>query len=147
MKVNTYIGILLLIVTFILVIYTSRSKKLIDINKQCDAFIQYIKKKNNKSLERILNTPFKIEQINRWYEFVGVTLDGGKEVAICTEGEMNDMMHVVIHELAHVARNDIEHDKAYWDVQKTLTNYAIEGGFYNTIDSNKKFCGKVIGDK
>jgi hypothetical protein len=113
----------------------------------CQKFIDYVEKKDNsEKLKRIFTVPFKIESLNRWYDVVGVTLDGGKEVAVCTEGELNDIMHVVIHELAHVARNDIEHDDAYWDVNAILNKHALEGGFYTSVGKSKKFCGKTIGD-
>ena len=142
------VGIFLIVIALLLSIKTSRSKKLVAINKKCNEFIQYVKKKDqSKELSRIFETPFKIEAINRWYDFVGVTLDGGKEVAVCTEGELNDMMHVVIHELAHVARNDIEHDDKFWNVQAILEQHAIAGGFYDPIAKTKKFCRKYIGDR
>jgi len=142
------IGILLIIATLLLSIRTSRKQKLVAINDKCNSFIQYVKsKEKNKDTARIFKTPFKIEALNRWYEYIGVTLDGGKEVAVCTEGKINDMMHVVIHELAHVARNDIEHDDAFWNVQAKLQQHAIDGGFYTPITGTKKFCGKYIGDR
>ena len=87
------IGIFLIVLTLLLSIRTSRSKKLIAINDKCNAFIKYVKDKDQgKELSRIYKTPFKIEALNQWYDFIGVTLDGGKEVAVCTEGELNDMM-------------------------------------------------------
>lgn len=142
------IGIILIVLALLLSIRTSRSKKLIAINDKCNAFIKYVKDNDKgKELSRIYKTPFKIEALNQWYEYIGVTLDGGKEVAVCTEGELNDMMHVVIHELAHVQRNDIEHDDKFWNVQAKLQQYAIEGGFYSPITGTKKFCGKTIGDR
>ena len=142
-----YVGIVLLILAFVLCVSSTKSKKLIKINKRCQQFINYINSKGkDDDLSRIFSVPFKIESINRWYDVVGVTLDGGKEVAVCTEGELNDIMHVVIHELAHVARNDTEHDDAYWQVQSKLNDYAIKGGFYTSVGKRKKFCGKVIGD-
>ena len=88
----------------------------------------------------------KIEGLNKWYDVVGVTFDGGKEISVCTEGEMNDIMHVVIHELAHVQRNDINHDEKFWNVQDKLTQLAISGGFYQKINDKKKICGKYIRD-
>ena len=142
-----YLGVVLLIVAFLLCISSTKVKKIVKINETCRKFIDYVKTKGDDSeLARIFTVPFKIESINRWYDVVGVTLDGGKEVAVCTEGEMNDIMHVVIHELAHIARNDIEHDDAYWNVQSKLNKHAIEGGFYTSVGKSKKFCGKTIGD-
>ena len=142
-----YLGVVLLIVAFLLCISSTKIKKIVKINETCKSFIEYVRSKgDDKELSRIFTVPFKIESLNRRYDVVGVTLDGGKEVAVCTEGEMNDIIHVVIHELAHVARNDIEHDDAYWAVQSKLNKYAIEGGFYTSVGKSRKFCGKVIGD-
>ena len=143
----TIIGILLIVVSFILAVYTSRTKTLVIVNEKCNALVDYIKSKgDDPDLRRALDTPFKIESINKWYDFVGVTLDGGKEVAVCTEGEINDIMHIVIHEMAHVARNDVEHDDAFWKTQAKIKKYAIEGQFYRPIVGTKKLCGKPISD-
>jgi len=145
---QTLIGIVLIIIAVFLAVRTSRTKKLVIVNKRCESFIQYVKERDqSKDLQRIFKVPFNIEAINKWNDFIGTTIDGGKEVAVCTDGEINEIMHVVIHELAHVARNDIEHDDAFWTVQTKLRNYAIDGGFYNNINGTKKFCGKYVGDR
>lgn len=144
---KTYLGVVLLIVAYVLCISSTKTKKLIIINEMCSQFIDYVKSKDNDpAISRIFTVPFKIESSNRWSDVLGATLDGGKEVAVCTEGEINDIMHVVIHELAHIARDDTEHDDAFWSVQSKLSKHAIDGGFYTSVGKQKKFCGKVIGD-
>ena len=61
---------------------------------------------------------------------------------------LNEMMHVVIHELAHVARNDIEHDDAFWNVQAKLqaARHPMED-FIHPLSGTTKMSGKWIADK
>ena len=121
-------------------------EKLLKINKHCDLFVEYLKQYNQDGdIQPLLDTPFTIESINKHNKFVGVTLDGGKEVSVCTEGNINEVMHVVIHEMAHVVRGDTKHDDDFWRVQRKLSGYAIQGGFYSPIGKTK-MCGKIIMD-
>ena len=77
----------------------------------------------------------------------------GERISVCLEnekGELNDIneiMFVVIHELAHIMTAEYEHNKEFWTCFKFLLSESIEIEVYDYINYNKKnkpFCKQYI---
>lgn len=63
-----------------------------------------------------------------------------------TLADENDAMYVLLHELAHVATEEIGHTKTFWKNMKFLLEMAERTGVY-TYDNNSdsSVCGKPLG--
>ena len=77
----------------------------------------------------------------------GYNTNKGSEIGLCLDGTVNDMFHVLLHELAHCTVSEYSHSKDYWDNYAELKNEAIRIGIYENIDQSTPFCGKKIVDK
>jgi len=76
---------------------------------------------------------------------VGYNVGKGYEIFICTDGPMNSVMHVFIHELTHNTVTEYDHSQSFWDNFETLKDVAKDIGIYEYTPP-QIFCGGKIGD-
>jgi hypothetical protein len=83
-----------------------------------------------------------------------VTLDK-RAVYICVENKrdpylvynINTLIFVVLHEMAHVGSNTWGHDSNFWKINKFLIDEAVECGIYKPINyllSPEYYCNTLI---
>jgi predicted metal-dependent hydrolase len=83
------------------------------------------------------------------------TIDKGQVFAVCLRNikdnnalhTINDIMFVVIHELAHIFSKTYGHNNEFWTNFKFLLHEANEINIYNSIDYSKNnidYCGMKI---
>ena len=77
---------------------------------------------------------------------VGYNTNKGQEIGICIDGTVNQVLHVLIHELAHCTVDEYSHSTGYWKNYNDLKNEAIRINIYENIDFETPFCGKTIAD-
>jgi hypothetical protein len=61
--------------------------------------------------------------------------------------DMNTLMYVAIHEMAHVMTPSIGHDNSFWENMQRLVKHAAEIKLYDYMDYSKKptkYCGISI---
>jgi hypothetical protein len=61
--------------------------------------------------------------------------------------DLNTLMYVAIHELAHIYSSSYHHSKEFWDNMKFLVDEAVEVGLYRKVDyrqSPVRYCGIMI---
>lgn len=79
------------------------------------------------------------------------TINKGEEMVICLRSkknnkfhDMNELMYVTIHELAHVGNPELDHTPLFYKINKFLLKEAIELGIYRYVNYNidsKDYCG------
>lgn len=67
--------------------------------------------------------------------YTSYSLNKGEQIILCLRNQnklmdINTMMFVSIHELAHLANATIGHDEAFWDTNRWLLEEAINIGIY-----------------
>lgn len=78
---------------------------------------------------------------------VGYNSNKGDDISVCLDGDdINSIMHVFIHELAHCTVPEFSHSDQYWRNKRELTQIAVDLGVYEKVTVPKDFCGKEIGD-
>jgi len=77
---------------------------------------------------------------------LGYNVNKGNEIGLCLGGTCNQMMHVLIHELAHCTVKEYDHTPEFWNNYSKLKQYCFELGIYQEIPEVTKFCGKYIRD-
>ena len=63
--------------------------------------------------------------------------------------DINTLMFVAIHEMAHVICDIYGHTKKFWEIMKELLQLAIQNGLYEYQDYRqmpKKYCNTMISD-
>lgn len=76
----------------------------------------------------------------------GVGYNVGKgEIFVCTQGSVNDIFHVLLHELAHNTVTDYDHSSKFWSNLDRLKTIAKEIHIYEYTPT-KAFCNGTISD-
>ena len=145
------------------------AKLLADISKNCQTLITYVY--NNRSdfpdrkedLER-LNKNFRPDNISESSpnnNYTSYSINKGEKLVFCIRKkkglhknklmDLNTMMFVAIHELAHLMTKSIGHTPDFWDNMKFLLQQAIkkEVGVYEKQDfanNPEQYCGMTITD-
>ena len=143
-KNKMYSSYLLSIIRYKLIYLTEKIK----ITKENKIYIENIKKK-------IYQTQF-IENKNIFpkKKITSYSVNKGEKIVLClydykkqTFFDLNILIFVSIHELAHIANPTIGHDESFYYIFNILLNYAIQFKIYKFFDYQnipKKYCGILI---
>jgi len=84
-------------------------------------------------------------------KFTSYSINKGEEIVFCLRSknddkihDINELMYVAIHEIAHVGCPEIGHTPLFRRINKELLKYAIECGVYKYKDYNSSpedYCG------
>lgn len=83
------------------------------------------------------------------------SINKGEKIILCLRSkdtkhelvDMNTMMFVVLHEIAHLATDSIGHNPEFWDNFKWILQHSIDIGIYKHVDYNEnkqEYCGMTI---
>ena len=78
---------------------------------------------------------------------VGYNLNKGSEIGLCIDGEVNEIFHVLIHELTHSMVDEYNHSVEYWEKYNKLRDICVRLNIYEPIPTETPFCGMHIQDK
>jgi hypothetical protein len=76
---------------------------------------------------------------------VGYNVNKGHEIFLCLKGDLNSVMHVLLHELAHMTVSEYDHSSKFWENLGELKRVATGMGIYESIGT-KTFCDGEIRD-
>ena len=94
-----------------------------------------------------LHNPMPLTAYHRtWDGALGYNVNKGFEVGVCIDGEVNEIFHILLHELAHCVVPEYDHSDAYWNSYVELRDLAVELGIYEKIPDKTPFCGKDVQD-
>ena len=90
-------------------------------------------------------------------KYTSYSINKGEKIVFCLRSkddsqklvDLNTMMFVAIHEMAHLMTKEVGHTKQFWDNMKFLLIKAIELDIYKKQDFNsspKEYCGTTITD-
>lgn len=86
--------------------------------------------------------------------YTSYSINKGEQIILCLRTnnklmDLNTMMFVVLHELAHVCTESTGHTKEFWDNFKWILEESINIGIYTKQDfklNNVEYCGMTITD-
>ena len=102
--------------------------------------------------------PKKIMETLPTSEYTAYSENKGEKLAFCLDTkkngggkliDLNTLMYVAIHELAHIATESVGHTPEFWSNFKFLLNAAKDINVYEPIDyknNPKEYCGMSITD-
>lgn len=84
--------------------------------------------------------------------YTSYSINKGEQIVLCLRNkdklvDINTMMFVVLHELAHIATESIGHTPEFWDNFKWILEESINVGVYQKKDYDKEsveYCGMTI---
>ena len=80
-----------------------------------------------------------------WSSEIGYNTNKGGEIGVCTDSDANSMMHVLIHELAHMTVEEYDHTPQFFKNMNEIKAMAIKCGVYTPMKPTK-YCGGEISD-
>jgi|SRR6056300_1550501 hypothetical protein len=78
---------------------------------------------------------------------VGYNVNKGSEIGLCIDGEVNEIFHVLIHELTHCLVDAYDHSPVYWEKYNSLRALCVRLNIYEPIPTETPFCGMHVQDK
>ena len=121
--------------------------KYVEENNQSDPGVQRLvrKYKPQNISESVPNTNYTSYSVNKGEKIVFCIRDKKTHELV----DINTMMFVAIHELAHVMTKSIGHTEEFWNNMKYLLKKAIKINVYKKVDyrdNPKPYCGTKITD-
>jgi predicted metal-dependent hydrolase len=140
------LAILLLIINVYIIINTKEPNKITEIKKRYRILREHLKKENIEKFQ-VITRELPISYFKQLDGNIGYNTDKGNEIGLCIDGEINEIFHVLLHELAHSTVKEYSHSPEFWKNYKELREIAISIGIYKEIPDKTEFCGKHVQDK
>jgi len=131
------------------------------LRQKLKTFVAHLAKdiKNDVRVER-LNVRFKPNNITESTsnsKYTSYTVNKGSKIIFCIRErdqnnmlvDMNTLIFVALHELAHVMTVSLGHTKEFWNNFKFLLKFATDNNYYTYHPYHhtpKKYCGVMITD-
>ena len=140
------LALLLLIINVYIIINTKEPNKITEIKKRYRILREHLKKENIEKFQ-VITRELPISYFKQLDDNIGYNTDKGNEIGLCIDGEINEIFHVLLHELAHSTVKEYSHSPEFWKNYKELREIAISIGIYREIPDKTEFCGKHVQDK
>ena len=137
---------ILLIINLLLLSATREPQRLVEVKEKYRILREHLDETNNEKFH-MLKRCVPITGILRMNGAVGYNTNKGGEIAVCLDGETNEIFHVLIHELAHCTVTEYEQSQKFWDNYIELRDICVGLGIYEKIPVKTEFCGEHIQDK
>jgi len=96
----------------------------------------------------------KIKESSANSEYTSYSINKGEELVFCLRSkidnklhDINDIMYVAVHEIAHIGCPEIGHTPLFKKINKFLLEKAVDKGLYtfeNYRETNKEYCGITL---
>jgi hypothetical protein len=136
--------VVLLIVNLLIFFNTREDDRLKEVKARYKKLRKHLKSTNTFPM---LHEEIPITAHYGMEKAIGYNANKGAEIGLCIDGTVNDIFHVLLHELAHCTVDEYSHSKHFWHNFDVLKGEAIALGIYENISTRTPFCGKHIMDK
>lgn len=126
------------------------------INKLIDNIKQYPDPDFTLTRLRYWDNTFVLENIKESWrnDSTSYSINKGEQLVFCIRDKLNNSIHdintlmfVAIHELAHIVTNELQHTTKFWNNMKKLLRRAEDLGLYHYVNYNTnpvEYCGMTI---
>ena len=137
---------ILFIVNVWILYQTKENPKLSEVKERYRILREHLDQTNHEKFG-VLVQCIPITGVLKMRGAVGYNTNKGGEIAVCLDGEPNEIFHVLIHELAHCTVDEYEHSKEFWENYIELRDICVDLGIYEKIPEKTEFCGEHVQDK
>ena len=142
-----FLFLVLLIVSFLAIWATREPPVFTQVKDLYSEFQEYIKKGVAVPEKfKILAHPVLLIGYTKKKKELGYNTNKGYEICLCLDGTVNQIFHVLLHELSHSTVKEYDHNEEFWQYFKELRDLATGWGLYKPISESQPFCGKTIKD-
>jgi hypothetical protein len=118
----------------------------VQVKERYRKFREYIANNNVPQKFKVLTKQIVLIGYIKKKNELGYNTNKGYEIGLCLDGTVNQVFHVLLHELAHSTVTQYSHNDTFWQNFKELRELANSIGLYTPIPSSEAFCGKYIRD-
>ena len=134
---------------------------LADMRARLDKMINYMRMNypNDDRVKRLIRkfNPDRISESLKGSKYTSYSINKGEKIVLCLRSkdmsqkltDINTLMFVTLHELAHIMTISIGHTKEFWSNFKFILKIAVKIGIYDNIDYSKDpqpYCGIEVND-
>jgi len=134
---------------------------LANMRDRLDKLINYMKMNypNDDRVKRLIRkfNPDRISESLRGSKYTSYSINKGEKIVLCLRSkdmsqrltDINTLMFVTLHELAHIMTISIGHTKEFWSNFKFILKIAVQLGVYDNVDYSKSpqpYCGIEVND-
>ena len=134
---------------------------LANMRDRLDKLINYMRMNypNDDRVKRLIRkfNPDRISESLRGSKYTSYSINKGEKIVLCLRSkdmsqrltDINTLMFVTLHELAHIMTISIGHTKEFWSNFKFILKIAVQLGVYNNVDYSKSpqpYCGIEVND-
>ena len=139
--------ILFLVLINIWILYQTREpQRLLEVKEKYNILREHLRETNHEKFHK-LKRRIPITGFTYMHNTVGFNTNKGGEIGVCLDGTVNQIFHVLIHELAHCTVREYNHSKEFWDNYIELRDICVQLGIYEKIPIRTTFCGEHVQDK
>ena len=138
--------LVLIVINLIILFMIREPENFAEVKKRYKILREHIEKTNNEKF-RVLIRSIPLTALRKMSGTVGYNVNKGADITICIDGEVNEIMHVLIHELAHSTVPEWTHSDNFWNNFMELRGVCESIGIYTRLPDKTKFCGQYIQDK
>ena len=138
---------ILLVINLVLLWFTQEPKNLVELKQKYQTLLEYINEHKEEVPKKfhVLGDRAVVVGQKRTRD-LGYNMNKGLEIGICLDGTVNDMFHVLLHELSHSTVSEYSHSEEFWKNFGELKDMCVRLGIYEKITGKREFCGKFIQD-
>jgi|TARA_B110000261_G_scaffold78873_1_gene90809 predicted metal-dependent hydrolase len=138
--------IVLILINIIILFQTREPRVFKEVKERYQILRSHLKKTNNEKF-KVLVQPIPLTGVTRMSGTVGFNVNKGADITMCLDGNTNEIMHVLIHELTHSTVSEWDHSENFWNNYAELREICESIGIYTRLADKTKFCGQYIQDK
>jgi len=138
--------ILLVVLSIASITTTREPQNFTEVKRKYAVLREYIRTNQVPEKFKVLTKQILLVGYTKKKHELGYNTNKGYEICLCLDGTVNQIFHVLLHELAHSTVDEYEHSTQFWQNFKELREIAVQIGIYTPVTTSEKFCGKYISD-
>lgn len=141
------VALLLLVINIIILINTKIPENFKIVKERYRILREHLEKNGDEDFKHLKNEIPLTAHHKPYFDTLGYNTNKGFEIGLCIDGSPNEIMHVLLHELAHSTVKEYDHSSEFWEKTKRLKQICQELGIYEPINNKTRFCTSYIQDK
>lgn len=138
--------IVLFLVNVFILMNTREPREFVEVKEKYKTLRDHLRDTDNQKFHMLVRC-VPLTGVKKMNGTVGYNTNKGQEIALCLDGTVNEIFHVLIHELAHCTVEEYSHSDEYWSNYIELRDICVDIGVYEKIPERTRFCGQHIQDK
>jgi hypothetical protein len=140
------VAIILIIINIYILLNTNEPENFTIVKERYRILREHMKNHEKPEYRKLATEIPLVAHNEQYFRTLGYNTNKGYEIGLCIDGAPNEIMHVLLHELAHSTVTEYSHSENFWKQTSDLRKIANELGIYTPINNKTRFCNSYIQD-